>query len=228
MSGARVSIPVNGREIAGYLASPNVGAPAPGVIVLQEWWGLVPHIEQLCDRFASEGFVALAPDLYHGEIAKSPDEAGKLLMALDIAETEKDLRSATAFLLSQPAVTGDKAGVVGFCMGGQLALLAAASNPGIGACVDFYGVHPNVAIDLERMTCPVLGLFAEHDGPATLQMARRLEELGGKGQRFEAVVYPGAKHAFFNDTRPSVYDPSAAADAWRRVLEFLRDHLARA
>src|SRR6059036_2707766 len=115
MAGQMVEFPSNGRNTSGYLATPPQGK-GPGVIVIQEWWGLVPHIKDVCDRFAAEGYVTLAPDLYHGQTAKSPDEAGKLMMALRIDEAEKDLRGAIKYLLSQDATTGDEVGTVGFCM----------------------------------------------------------------------------------------------------------------
>ena len=122
--GEMISFPANGRTADGYLALPPAGS-GPGLIVIQEWWGLVGHIRDVTDRFAAEGFVALAPDLYHGEAAKSPDQARKLLMALNIAEAGKDMRGAARHLLALDAVRPGKVGAVGFCMGGQLALYAA-------------------------------------------------------------------------------------------------------
>ena len=136
--GERVRFKANGHDTDGYLAKPASGGGA-GVVVLQEWWGLVPHIEDIADRFAREGFVALAPDLYHGEKASGPDQAGKLMMALDIARTEKDLAGAIDYLQQQPAVAGAGVGTVGFCMGGALSLFAASRNPEVAACVVFYG-----------------------------------------------------------------------------------------
>src|SRR2546421_12362580 len=146
----------NGGETSGYLAIPQKGS-GPGVIVLQEWWGLVDHIKDVCDRFANEGYVALAPDLYHGESTKSPDEAGKLMMALRIDEAEQDLRGAIQYLLNREPTTGTKVGVIGFCMGGALSLYAASKNVQVGACVVFYGIHPNVKPDLPSLQAPVLG-----------------------------------------------------------------------
>src|SRR5438874_38501 len=125
MLGEMVSFKGNGELYQGYFSKSSPGK-RPGVIVLQEYWGLVEHIKDIADRFASEGFTALAPDLYKGESAKDPDTAGKLMMALNIAETEKILRGAVNYLLSIPETVGEKVGVVGFCMGGQLALFAAA------------------------------------------------------------------------------------------------------
>lgn len=223
--GEMVSFPANGGAAEGYLALPASGS-GPGVIVLQEWWGLVPHIKDVADRFAAAGFVALAPDLYHGEVGKSPDEAGKLMMALNIGETEKDLRGAVNYLLAHSATKGGKIGTVGFCMGGMLSLFAATKNPAVGACVVFYGVHPAVKLELDGLNAPVLGLYAEMDGYVTPAVVRQLEaDLQAHGKACEMKIYEGADHAFFNDTRQEVYHADYAADAWQRVLAFYQTHL---
>ena len=127
MPGQMVEFPSNGGKASGYLSVPALGK-GPGVIVIQEWWGLVDHIRDVCDRFAFEGFVALAPDLYHGKSTTSPDEAGKLMMALNIEEAEKELRGAVAYLLSHSGNTTATVGVIGVCMGGALSLYAASKN----------------------------------------------------------------------------------------------------
>jgi carboxymethylenebutenolidase len=225
LKGSLVEFAANGKKCQGYLSMP-VSGKGPGVIVIQEWWGLVGHIKSVADRFAAEGYVALAPDLYHGESTKSPDDAGKLMMALQIDQTEKDLRGAVEFLAEKCG--GEKIGVVGFCMGGQLALFAASKNDRIGACVDFYGVHPNVKPDYGALSAPVLGLFAEKDGFVTPEVVRELEAaLKEKGVSTDFHVYPGVEHAFFNDER-EVYDEAAASDAWRRVKAFFAEHLKNA
>jgi carboxymethylenebutenolidase len=225
--GELVQYPVNGQTTRGYLAIPKAGK-GPGVIVVQEWWGLVDHIQDVCDRFANEGFVALAPDLYHGKTTKSPDEAGKLMMALRIDEAEKDLSGAVKYLLDHDVTTGEKAGVVGFCMGGALALYTATKNSNIGACVVFYGGHPKVKPDLPNLHAPVLGIYAERDGFVTPESVRQLEQqLKALGKPIETVIYPETDHAFFNDTRPEVYNADAATDAWQRTINFFRKHLSK-
>ncbi|HWS54229.1 MAG TPA: dienelactone hydrolase family protein [Pyrinomonadaceae bacterium] len=225
MAGQMIEFGSNGGAARGYLALPE-GGRGPGVVVLQEWWGLVPHIRDVADRFAREGFVALAPDLYHGETARSPDEAGKMMMALNIEQAEKDLRGAVEYLLAHEAVGGGSVGTVGFCMGGVLSLFAASKNERVGACVVFYGIHPKVEPDLDRLRAPVLGLYAERDRSVPPEAVRELEaRLRERGKSIETHIYPGTDHAFFNDTRPEVYDPEAAADAWRRTVEFFREHL---
>jgi carboxymethylenebutenolidase len=226
MDARRVSFSSDGETTDGFLAVSERGQ-GPGVIVIQEWWGLVPHIEDICRRFATEGFVALAPDLYHGKVAKSPDEAGKLMMALDIDRAEMDLRGAVTYLKSQSSVTSQGIGVVGFCMGGQLALCAAAKNPDVLAAVDFYGIHPRVTLDFKPMQAAVRGFFAEDDSSVPPPAVRALEkQIRESGKNVEMRIYTGTQHAFFNDTRPEVYNAKAAQDAWRRTIDFFREQLA--
>jgi carboxymethylenebutenolidase len=223
MAGKMVDFPSNGGKTAGYLATPKDGK-GPGVVVIQEWWGLVGHIKNVCDRFAAEGFSALAPDLYHGQTASEPDAAGKLFMALNIAQAEKDLRAAAKYLAAQSSTA--KLGAVGFCMGGQLALFAGTVNPNVGAVVDFYGIHPNVTPDYTKLGGPVLGLFAEKDAFVTPQAAKDVDAAIKKaGKQSEIHIYPGVDHAFFNDERADVYNKAAADDAWRRTLGFFRQLL---
>jgi carboxymethylenebutenolidase len=223
--GEMIRFPANGRTAEGYLAFPPSGR-GTGVIVIQEWWGLVDHIKDLTERFAREGFVALAPDLYHGEKTKSPDQAGKLLMALNIAETAKDLRGAAVYLRSRPEVQPKRVAAVGFCMGGQLALFGASAHPdAIDAAVDFYGIHPKVDPDVSKLSGPVLAHFGRRDKSVNEQTARALiDRIEAAGKTIEAHFYD-ADHAFFNDQRPEVYDRQSAELAWRRTLEFLRRSL---
>ncbi|HEX8185465.1 MAG TPA: alpha/beta fold hydrolase [Blastocatellia bacterium] len=227
MAGQMVEFSSNGGTTSGYLATPPNGK-GPGVVVIQEWWGLVGQIKDVCDRFAAEGYVALAPDLYHGESTKSPDEAGKLMMALRVDEAEKDLRGAVQYLLNHEATEGDRVGTIGFCMGGALSLYAASKNAQAGACVVFYGIHPKIEPDLANLQAPVLGIYAERDQyvpPATVhELERKLKELG---KSVEMHIYPGTDHGFFNDQRPDVYDEEAAKDAWQRVLSFYAEHLKK-
>jgi carboxymethylenebutenolidase len=226
MMGEMITFAANGRTAEGYLATPASGR-GPGVIVIQEWWGLVDHIKTLTDRFAGEGFVALAPDLYHGERTKSPDQAGKLLMALNIAETAKDLRGAATYVRSLPEVQPKKVAAVGFCMGGQLALFAATAHPDvIDAAVDFYGIHPKVNPDVSKLSGPVLAHFGRRDKSVPESAANALiDRIKSAGKRVEAHFYD-ADHAFFNDTRPEVYDAKSAELAWERTVTFLRKTLS--
>ena len=225
-AGREIGFASDGEQARGYLALPASGR-GPGVIVIQEWWGLVDQIRDVCDRFAREGFVALAPDLYRGESTSDPDAAGRLMMDLEIPRAARDLDGAVRALLDHDAVDGARVGAVGFCMGGQLALFAATRNRRIGAVVDFYGIHPNVTLDLSGLEAPVLGIFAERDAFVPPEAARKLEaDLGSAGKRASFEIVPGVDHAFMNDRRADVYDARAAARAWADVLAFLRAELA--
>ena len=209
-------------RVRGYLSLPARGT-GPGVIVLQEWWGLVDHIREVCDRLAREGFVALAPDLYRGESASDPGAAGRLMMELELPRAARDLEAAVAALVNHHAVNGGKVAAIGFCMGGQLALYAAALSPRISAVVDCYGVHPNVRVDFANVRAAVMGVFAERDAFVPPETAHQLEaDLRAAGVRTDFTIYPGVDHAFLNDSRPDVYDAATAQRAWARILAFLR------
>lgn len=220
--GEMVNFPSNGGTASGYLAKPASGS-GKGVIVIQEWWGLNDNITGIADRFAAEGFMALAPDMYHGTLATEPDEAGKLLMALDFARAEKDLRGAVTYLKD---ASGGAVGTVGFCMGGALSLFAACNSPGdVGACADFYGGHPAIQYNFGGLKTPVLGIWAEHDDFVNPSLPRIEEGIKGAGVEYESKVYPGTAHAFFNDTNKDGFNKEAADDAWQRTLAFYRKHL---
>ncbi len=225
MAGEMIEFPSNGRQTPGYLAVPS-GGRGPGIVVIQEWWGLVGHIKDVADRFANAGFVALAPDLYHGKTTKEPDEAGKLMMSMEMDKAARDLSGAVDFLRGHPAVEPKKVGSVGYCLGGGLSLFLATVKP-IDACVIYYGVLPGVQPDLSRLQSPVLGHYAEHDDFASPEAARALEEqIRAQGKSVEFHIYPGTTHAFFNDDRPEVYDEAAARQSWEQTLAFFRRHLA--
>lgn len=226
--GEHVEFPSNGTAGGGYLALPAAGS-GPGVVVIQEWWGLVPHIEDVTDRLAAEGFVALAPDLYHGTKVPvgEPDEAGKQMMAMKLDQAAKDMSGAVEELLRR--CSGGVVGVVGFCMGGGLALMLASQRPDtVKACVSFYGAipWPDAQPDYSRIEAGLLVHVAERDEWFSPEAARALQgQLEQLGKQSEFHVYDGADHAFFNDERPEVHDPAAAELAWRRTLDFLHSRL---
>ena len=225
MAGEMVKFPSNGHEGEGYLASPASGS-GPGVIVIQEWWGLVPHIKDVADRLASEGFVALAPDLYNGKTASEPDEAGKLMMELNIDEAARDMSGAVDYLIGLDAATGEKAGCVGFCVGGGLSMYLASQNANIGACVIYYGVLPMAQADNANIQAPILGHYADNDGFLKVDAVRELESnLKDLGKDVQFHIYEGTEHAFFNDSRSDVYNAEAAKQSWERTLAFFRQHL---
>ncbi len=225
MAGELVTFPSNGGQGQGYLAKPASGK-GPGVVVIQEWWGLNDNIKSIADRLAGEGFVALAPDLYNGQVAKEPDEATKLMMAMKLEQAAKDISGAVDYLIASDATNGSKVGSVGFCMGGGLSLYLATLKAQVGACVIYYGVVPGVQPDLSKIEGAVLGHYAENDDWASAATVRELEmKLKSLGKDVEFHTYPGTHHGFFNDTRTEVYAADAATLSWERTVAFYRKHL---
>jgi carboxymethylenebutenolidase len=226
--GEIVNFPSNGTQGQGYLALPASGS-GPGVVVLQEWWGLNAQITEVCDRFAAEGFVALAPDIYRGVETHEPDEAAKLMMALNIEQAAKDMAGAVDFLVAHDAVTSPRVGVTGYCMGGGLALWLATIKPDqIAAVAPYYGViaWPGAQPDYSRLQAPIQGHYAENDDFAGPEAVAALEaELGALGKRYEFFLYPGTEHAFTNHHRPEVYAEEHSEVAWARTLAFFREHV---
>jgi carboxymethylenebutenolidase len=220
-----IEYPANGATGSGYLARPDDGAQHPGVVVIQEWWGLEEHIKDVARRCAREGFVAIAPDLYHGQVTAEPDEARKLAMGLDRERAAKDMDGAVTHLQKLPSVRPQRVGMVGFCMGGSLTLFMACRNRGVGAAAVFYGGNPGGPEQLRQLQCPLFGAFGEDDESIPPDRIAALREgLQESGQPIEVIIYPGAPHSFFNDTRPS-YRAEAAADAWKKTLTLFRARL---
>jgi len=223
-----VEFPSNGTSATGYLSAAESGA-GPGVVVIQEWWGLNDQIKRTADRLAGEGFTALVPDLYHGRVIgfHEPDEAGKALMALDEGRAAKELRGAVDYLLSSGEAKGDFVGAVGYCMGGGLAVTLAANHDKVKAAVTFYGA-PGPETDLTRIAGSVLGHFGDHDDFASPQAVGKLDQALEAAQVPHIFyTYAGCHHAFANEDRPEVYNAEAATLAWQRTLDFLRKNLTR-
>src|SRR5258708_35645814 len=188
--GEKVEFPSNGHTCQGYFAAPESGT-GPGVVVIQEWWGLVPHIEDLVNRFAGAGFCAVAPDLFHGKTTKSPDEAGKLLMELDADRAEREIAGAGEYLLSLPECSSKPYGVVGFCMGGALAQYAATNHEKAGSAVTFYGGFKNLKMDLGNLRAPLLLINCENAQGVPVATVRALEaRLKDIGQKVALGIYP--------------------------------------
>ena len=217
-----------GNPATGYLAMAE-GAGAPGVVVIQEWWGLIDQIKGVCDRLAAAGFSALAPDLYGGTVVPlhEPDDAAKEMMSLQLDTAAQDMSGAVELLRAR---TGRRqVGVIGFCMGGGLALvLAAQRSDAIAAVIPCYGVHPweSAHPDYTDMTAATQIHCAGQDDFFTPAAAEELAgTLGSLGKEVELHVYPASQHAFFNEDRPEVFDAEASALLWRRAVDFLRAHL---
>lgn len=226
--GEMVTFASNGDEAAGYLALPDSGSGA-GVVLLQEWWGLVPHIKDLADRLAGEGFVTLASDLYRGESTTEPDEAKKKLMALDRERASRDIAGAADFLAARPEVTSPSIGTIGFCMGGSLAVWAAGASALIRTIVAFYPAMPWDGFVPDRSGFAgrqiQLHLDEAEGGVGEPNVSAAADALLAAGADVEMFEYPGTGHAFFNDTRPEVYNAQAAALAWSRSVDFLRTNV---
>jgi carboxymethylenebutenolidase len=214
-----VEIAVDGRLLPAYLARPAAGGTAPGIIVIQEWWGLVDHIKDVADRFAREGYVALAPDLYYGSQTDEPDDARKLAMEMDRPRAMQDLEAAAAYLRGMGCPT---VGAIGYCMGGGL-VMEMATRPGLlNAATPYYG-RPLPPERAGEVTVPIYGFFGERDGGIPVADVTALfDALKQAGKDANVEIYAGAEHAFFNDSRPSAYHAEASADAWRRTIEFFK------
>ncbi len=205
----------------GHLARP--GMERPGLIVLQEWWGLVPHIKDVAGRFAAQGYIALAPDLYHGKSTVEAAEAEHLMKGLNWGRAAQEIAGAVKHLREVEGAT--RVGVTGFCMGGALTIIA-ATQPGVDAYAAFYGFPPAGAADLDKITAPGLILFGEEEPFFSVPDAKAFaEKQRQRGREAEVIIYPGAGHAFFNDTRPEAHRRDAANDAWRRTLDHFGRHL---
>ncbi len=205
-------------DLTGYLADGR----GPGIVVLHEWWGLVPHIKDVCDRFAALGFTAVAPDLYHGATVPNtePDDAERLLMALDRERAISEVASTVAELRRRGR---PKVGTVGFCVGGALSL-AASARCRVDATVAYYGVWPHSG---ERsIKTPILVHVAEHEEHNWPALPAHFPEWFAGMSNAEIYIYWGTQHAFFNDTRPVSYDEHAAELSWDRTIGFLREHLS--
>jgi len=223
--GEMITFPSNGGTCDGYLS----GGGGPGVIVLSEWWGLVPHIVDVTDRFGDAGFTALAPDLYQGGRTTEPDAAAKQMMELDLATAARDLSGAVDLVVER--ASNPRVGVVGYCVGGGLALMLAAQRPdAVKAVAPYYGLipWPEAQPDWSRIDAKIVGEYAELDEYYTPQLAGELQAtLRDLGKDATLHVHEGADHAFFNDSRPEVYSAEHALEAWERTLTLFRDELTK-
>jgi len=240
MPDADLAFERDGDTIRGYAAWPDGARPFPGLVLIPDVRGLYEHYRALARRFAGEGFFTFAIDLYSREGAPQladMDAVNCWIAQLPDPRVLADLGGAVRFVAAQPQVDGRKVGITGYCMGGQYALLAACSVPGLSACVSWYGMlryaennerKPASPLQVApRLSCPFLGLYGEQDAIIPLADVEELRAiLEREHKSFEIRTYPGAGHAFFNDTRPETYRPTAAQDAWPRALAFLREHLA--
>jgi carboxymethylenebutenolidase len=214
----RVTFPSSVGDASGVLVTPDGGGKLPGIVVIQEWWGVNDQIQSVAKRYAEAGFVALVPDLYHGKVAKDVTEAQSLMGALDNGKAIQEIAGAVAFLREH---SNGKVAVTGFCLGGALALAAAVNIRGLAAVVPHYGLPGD--LDWSKCDAPIQGHFATRDNWATVAGAEKIK--AAVKVPMELHVYE-AEHAFANDQRPDVYNPEAAKQAWDRGIAFLRSHTA--
>jgi carboxymethylenebutenolidase len=208
----------DGKGCPGYIATPTSGAGGPGIVVIQEWWGLNEQIKKTADRFAEAGYRALVPDLYRGKIAKASDEANHLMNDLNFPDAAtQDIRGAVQFLKSS-----QKVAVTGFCMGGAVTFLAALYVPEMDAGIPFYGIPPIPFSEFQKITIPLSCHFANRDNHYSPEKVNELESALKKSKsQFELFRYD-AQHAFMNEARPQVFDPVSAKLAWDRILTFMK------
>lgn len=222
-----ITIEQNGVEVPGYLSEPDPDlyeSPRAGMIVIQEWWGLTPDIREIVDRYATEGYLSFAPDLFHGEIASEPDEARKLAMSMERDVAAQEIDAAIDWLKQEHGLA--KVGCVGYCMGGGLTL-ATAMRPtsNVDAVHVYYGGGMPSDEQLKNVRVPVLGSYGAEDQGIPVEDVKRLEAaLKEIGVPHEIRIYEGAGHSFFNDTRPS-YHEEAALDSWMRSIAWFNEHL---
>jgi carboxymethylenebutenolidase len=220
-----LNLETTGGPTTAYVARPQTKTPADGiagVILIQEWWGINDHIRDLAGRYANEGYLCVAPDLYRGTVARDPEEASALMQALAIEDGLAIIRKAMAAAAESYQVK--RFAITGYCMGGTFALRAACEIPEFKAAAPFYGDVPEENV-LAKLKAPTLFIAGKRDAWINPEKVKGLEEVAAKYKLPIEVVSYDADHAFFNDTRPQVYNAEAAADAWRRVLDHFRKHL---
>jgi carboxymethylenebutenolidase len=223
-----VSYPGKAGNLKAYVAQPAGAASPPVVIVVQEWWGLNENIKDIARRFASEGYFAIAPDLYSrqgNQVAGDPNTAAQLMRGLKTADGIDDLKSAISWIRAQKETKASKIGITGYCMGGSYAMLLPCESKEISAAAPFYGeIPPDEKI--KNLNCPIFYAYGANDGwiqrPDVERLAADLKKFSKKG---EVKIYEGCDHGFFNDTRKDVYAPEAAKDGWQHTLKLFAENL---
>ena len=221
-----VSYPSGNETVSGYLALPDGGGKHPGLIAIHEWWGLNDQVKEEARKFAAQGYVVLAVDMYRGKVATTPDEAHELMRGVPADRAARDLEAAFTYLSARPDVNAGKIGVVGWCMGGGYSIRFAVIEPKLAACIVNYGSLPTDPANIAKITAPVLGNFGADDRgitPASVQAFASAMKSDGKS--VDVKVYDGAGHAFENPNNKDGYRPAAAADAWDRMTAFLKKTL---
>ncbi len=218
---ANVTYKNGGVTLTGYLAEPAAEGRHPGLVLIHEWWGLNDQVKDEARKFASEGYVSLAVDLYRGKVAATPDEAHELMRALPQDQGVADLKAAFDYLASRPDVSPAKIGSVGWCMGGGYSLLLAEKEPSLAACAVNYGAMPTDPAIIKSIQAPVLGNFGGQDRGLTPDKVQTFEKaMKDAGKQIDVKIYPDAGHAFENPNNKNGYRPDDAKDAWNRMAAF--------
>jgi len=215
-----------GETIASYLALPDSPPKHPALVLVHEYWGLNDWIKEEARKFAEQGYVALAVDLYRGEVAYDPSLAHELMRGMPQDRAIRDLKAGLDFLASRPNVEKEKIGSVGWCMGGGLSLQLAINEPRLAACVVNYGAMPTDAADIQKIRAPVLGNYGGEDRGIPVKIVQAFEDaMRAANKSIDVKIYPGAGHAFENPNNKLGYREGAAEDAWNRTLTFLDRNL---
>jgi len=224
---SNVDLKVNGDNAYAFVAEPDDNARHPGVVMIQEWWGIEPHIRQLAQRLAAEGFVVAVPDLYHGKVATEPDEAQKMVMMIrgNVEKAAREIIGALDTVKAMPNVEPKKLGLMGFCVGGFLAYYVASRYPDLGAVVPFYGAgYDPTPEEVAKVNAPVLAFYGSRDQSSPMEQVRKIERMyKGAGKEITVKVYD-AGHAFLNPDH-GMGNEKAAAEAWPLAVNFLKQHL---
>ena len=224
--GKSVSYKSGDETVTGMLYTPSGKGPFPGLIVIQEWWGLNDWVKEQASKLADQGYVALAIDLYRGKVATTPDEAHELMRGMPEDRAKRDLRAAYEYLAKQKNVVPQKIGSIGWCMGGGLSLDVALMEPRLAADVINYGHLATDPDSLKQINAPILGIFGGKDRGIPVEDVKKFEQtLKGMSKKIDVVIYPDAGHAFENPSNKAGYRADDAADAWKKTVDFLAANL---
>jgi carboxymethylenebutenolidase len=224
---SNVDLQVNGDNAYAFVAEPDDNARHPGVVLIQEWWGIEPHIRQLAQRLAADGFVVAVPDLYHGKIATEPDEAQKMIMMIrgNVERAAKEIIGALDTVKAMPNVEPKKLGLMGFCVGGFMTYYVASRYPDLGAVVPFYGAgYDPTPEEVAKVNAPVLTFYGSRDQSVPLEQVRKIERMYKEAGKDITVKVYDAGHAFINPDH-GMGNEKAAAEAWPLAVNFLKQHL---
>ena len=227
-NGKQVTYKSGDENVNGMLYEPDGKGPFPAIVVIHEWWGLNDWVKDEASKFADQGYVTLAIDLYRGKVATTPEEAHEIMRGVPEDRANRDLLTATAYLRSLKNVKPNKIGVVGWCMGGGYALDLAISDPKLAAAAINYGHLATEPDTLKKINAPILGSFGGQDRGITPESVNKFaDQMKQLGKNVEVKIYPDAGHAFENPNNKGGYRADDAADAWRRMTQFFATYLKK-